>query len=236
TREPRGRGKGELKELESILHNIIIGSSCRDTWKWSLAENGVFSVKVLSDLVDEKYLDTGCNGNTTLLNKIVPKKINVFVWSALRGRLPVRVELDKKGIDIPNILCPMCDETVETIDHALVLCNKSMRIWLKFFEWWDYGFADSFTTTDMLRHEGGNLVSSNIKVLWEAVMWITRSFGGFSLAICCAFPFPSPKPDSLFSCWIDLVPLPSFSQVDVFRSYPYSSLVPLTCGRKAPYL
>ncbi|GKE58251.1 RNA-directed DNA polymerase, eukaryota, reverse transcriptase zinc-binding domain protein, partial [Tanacetum coccineum] len=145
----------------------------RDTWKWSLAENGVFSIKVLSALVDEKYLDTGGNGNTTLLNKIVPKKINVFVWSALRGRLPVRVELDRKCIDIPNILCPMCDETVETIDHALVLCNKSMRIWLKFFEWWDYGFADSFTTTDMLRHEGGNLVSSNIKVLWEAVMWIT---------------------------------------------------------------
>ncbi|GJS31784.1 RNA-directed DNA polymerase, eukaryota, reverse transcriptase zinc-binding domain protein [Tanacetum coccineum] len=176
TREPRGRGEGELKELESILHNIIIDSSCRDTWKWSLAENGIFFVKVLPALVDEKYLDTGGNGNTMLLNKIVPKKINVFVWSALRGRLPVRVELDKKGIDIPNILCLMCDETVDTIDHALVLCNKSMRIWSNFFEWWDYGFADSFTTTDMLRHEGGNLVSSNIKVLWEAVMWITGYF------------------------------------------------------------
>ncbi|GJX15428.1 putative RNA-directed DNA polymerase, eukaryota, reverse transcriptase zinc-binding domain protein [Tanacetum coccineum] len=118
-------GEGELEELESTLHNIIIDSSCRDTWKWSLAKNGIFSVKVLSALVDEKYLDNGGNGNTTLLNKIVPKKINVFVCRALRGRLHVRVELDKKGIDIPNILCPICDETVETTDHALVLCNKS---------------------------------------------------------------------------------------------------------------
>ncbi|GJS66376.1 transposon TX1 [Tanacetum coccineum] len=102
----------------------------RDTWKWSLAENGIFSVRVLSTLVDEKNLDNGGDRKTTLLNKIVSKKIIVFVWRALCRRLSVRVELDKKGIDIPNILCPMCDETVETIDHALVLCNKSMRILL----------------------------------------------------------------------------------------------------------
>ncbi|GJT14408.1 RNA-directed DNA polymerase, eukaryota, reverse transcriptase zinc-binding domain protein [Tanacetum coccineum] len=130
TREPGRRGEGELEELESTLHNIIIDSSCRDTWKWSLAENGIFSVRVLSTLVDEKNLDNGGDRKTTLLNKIVSKKIIVFVWRALCRRLSVRVELDKKGIDIPNILCPMCDETMETIDHALVLCNKSMRILL----------------------------------------------------------------------------------------------------------
>ncbi|GJS66380.1 gypsy type transposase [Tanacetum coccineum] len=115
TQEPRMRGEGELEELESTLHNIIIESSCRDTWKWSLAENGIFSVRVLSALVDEKNLDNGGDGKTTLLNKIVSKKINVFVWRALCGRLPVRVELDKKGIDIPNNLCPMCDETMRTL-------------------------------------------------------------------------------------------------------------------------
>ncbi|GKB70723.1 hypothetical protein Tco_0932135 [Tanacetum coccineum] len=87
TREPRRRGEGELEELESTLHNIIIDSSCRDTWKWSLAENGIFSVRVLSALVDEKNLDNGGDGKTTLLNKIVSKKINVFVWRALCGRL-----------------------------------------------------------------------------------------------------------------------------------------------------
>ena len=176
SREPRGRGEGELEELESILNIVTIDSSCRDTWKWSLDENGVFSVKILSSLVDEKCLAIGGNGNITLRNKIAPKKINVFVWRALRGRLPVRVELDKKGIDIPNILCPMCDETVETIDHALVLCNKSMRIWSKIFEWWSCGVVDSFTTSDMLRHGGCNLVSSKSKVLWEAVVWITGYF------------------------------------------------------------
>nr|GEY33331.1 RNA-directed DNA polymerase, eukaryota, reverse transcriptase zinc-binding domain protein [Tanacetum cinerariifolium] len=42
TRDPRGNGGRELEELESTLHNIIIDSSCRDTWKWSLADNGFF--------------------------------------------------------------------------------------------------------------------------------------------------------------------------------------------------
>ena len=90
--------------MESILNIVTIDSSCRDTWKWSLDENGVFSVKILSSLVDEKCLAIGGNGNTMLRNKIAPKKINAFMWRALRRRLPVRVELDKKGIDIPNFM------------------------------------------------------------------------------------------------------------------------------------
>nr|GEZ21687.1 RNA-directed DNA polymerase, eukaryota, reverse transcriptase zinc-binding domain protein [Tanacetum cinerariifolium] len=120
-----------------------------------------------------RLVSSGVWGDIIKVREGCAKKINVFVWRGLRGRLPVLIELDKKGVDIPNILCPMCDETMETMDHALVLCNESMRVWSKFFEWWGYGFLDSFITSDMLRHEGGNFVSSNSKVLWEAVVWIT---------------------------------------------------------------
>ena len=45
---------------------------------------------------------------------------------------------------------------------------------------------DSFTTSEMLRHEGGNLVSSKSKVLWEAVVWITGYFI-WRNRNCCVF-------------------------------------------------
>lgn len=51
--------------------------------------NGVFTVKVLSLLADEKILKV----DATAMNNLIPKKVGVFMWRALKGRIPVRMEL-----------------------------------------------------------------------------------------------------------------------------------------------
>ena len=51
----------------------------------------VFKVKELSRRIEEKLLLSDSGSQETLWNKLVPKKVNIFVWRALRGRLPVRV-------------------------------------------------------------------------------------------------------------------------------------------------
>nr|GEX12658.1 cysteine-rich receptor-like protein kinase [Tanacetum cinerariifolium] len=50
TWEPRGRGGGELEELESTLHNIIIDSSFRDTYPLSLSFDFVFMSDIFKSL------------------------------------------------------------------------------------------------------------------------------------------------------------------------------------------
>ncbi|GJT46173.1 RNA-directed DNA polymerase, eukaryota, reverse transcriptase zinc-binding domain protein [Tanacetum coccineum] len=100
-------------------------------WKWLLADNGIFSVKALTKLIEEKCIGVGNNIG--------------------RGRLPVRVELDKTGIDLHTLLCPSCDEACETIDHSLVFCNDAMNIWGKVFEWWKIGNVNAFSTNEMSR-------------------------------------------------------------------------------------
>ncbi|GJV35020.1 retrovirus-related pol polyprotein from transposon TNT 1-94 [Tanacetum coccineum] len=62
-------------------------------------------------------------------------KVNVFMWRALNGRLPVRVELNKKGIDLDTLLCPGCDNVVESLDHCLVLCENVINVWDMIFAW-----------------------------------------------------------------------------------------------------
>ncbi|GJR95546.1 retrovirus-related pol polyprotein from transposon TNT 1-94 [Tanacetum coccineum] len=74
-REPRGRANGET---------------------WLLEDKGRFTVKALSKMVDNKYLHEEDSRQETVWNKIVPKKVNIFIWRALKGRLPVRSELDKR--------------------------------------------------------------------------------------------------------------------------------------------
>ncbi|GJU12701.1 hypothetical protein Tco_1343881 [Tanacetum coccineum] len=66
----------------------------RDRWRWTLGEDGDFNVKILTSLIKEKILLVENDGHDTRLNKLVSKKVNVFVWRAIKGRLPVHVELE----------------------------------------------------------------------------------------------------------------------------------------------
>ncbi|GJW29123.1 RNA-directed DNA polymerase, eukaryota [Tanacetum coccineum] len=134
SRSIRGRVSRELKELLGVVQYVVVNSNCRDKWRWMLGEDGEFTVKELIRLVEEKILHVESGGQETLWNNLVPKKVNIFVWRALKGRLSVRVELDRRGIDLDSVLCPSCNNIVETCAHCLVTCDLAMSVWEKVFE------------------------------------------------------------------------------------------------------
>ncbi|GJX38525.1 copia protein [Tanacetum coccineum] len=78
-------------------------------------EDGIFTVKELSRMIEETSLHVNDDGQEMLWNKLVPKKVNIFVWRALKGRLPVCLELDKRDINLDSVLCPSCNNATESI-------------------------------------------------------------------------------------------------------------------------
>ncbi|XP_071727345.1 uncharacterized protein [Rutidosis leptorrhynchoides] len=122
------------------------------TWSWNLAPNGNFTVKNLARIIDAHLLANSIVGtHETLRNNLVPKKLEVFVWRALRKRLPVRVKLDKRGIDLHTTRCPVCDGDLESIEHKLIACNLSSESWSHVFKWWDFGNLANCGLKDILR-------------------------------------------------------------------------------------
>ncbi|XP_071708436.1 uncharacterized protein [Rutidosis leptorrhynchoides] len=104
-------------------------------------------------------------------NKFVPKKVEVFVWRARKERIPVLSELDKRGIDLNSLLCPLCVSDVETVHHALFSCVHAQAIWRKVREWW--GFDSSNLSFDNFLHGLVPSHSSDLgSDLWQAVEWI----------------------------------------------------------------
>lgn len=69
----------------------------------------------------------------TCFNKLLRKKINMFVWHALRGHPLVLKELDKRGINLNSVLCPWCYDHVELVDRSLVGCKVSEVVWESVF-------------------------------------------------------------------------------------------------------
>ncbi|GKD26040.1 RNA-directed DNA polymerase, eukaryota, reverse transcriptase zinc-binding domain protein, partial [Tanacetum coccineum] len=147
-----------------------------DKWRWVLSEDGEFTVKELARLVEEKILHLENGGHETLWNRLVPKKVNIFAWMALKGRLPVRVELDKRGIDLDSVLCPCCNDIVETCAHCLVTCDLAMSVWVKVFNSWRVGSVNAFSIDELFSSNGSVNVPTFLARVWQAVIWTSGYF------------------------------------------------------------
>ncbi|XP_071718674.1 uncharacterized protein [Rutidosis leptorrhynchoides] len=99
-----------------------------DGWSWKICGFGIFSTNSLTKHIMRSCYPDNVSCISTQKNLLVPKKVGIFVWRARRDRLPVLLELDKRGIDLHSVLCPLCDDEVETVNHALSSCKKA-EIW-----------------------------------------------------------------------------------------------------------
>ncbi|XP_071728610.1 uncharacterized protein [Rutidosis leptorrhynchoides] len=94
------------------------------TWHWSRIPLG----RNTDDIVALQECVAGQFQRETDINKLLPQSLGIFNWRVTRRRLPVRIELDKRGIDLHTVRCPLCDEDVESIDHAIVLCKYALEV------------------------------------------------------------------------------------------------------------
>ncbi|XP_071735007.1 uncharacterized protein [Rutidosis leptorrhynchoides] len=143
----------------------------KDCWNWNLNSKGTYTVKDCSFLVDKVILRRAVNSIESLRNGLVPKKVEVFIWRARLGRLLVRFELDKRGIDLNSVRCPICDGDIETVEHILFSCQMAKDIWAKVLKWWGYNSA-LFGYEDIFNGTFGYVAHDHKRNQWQAVCWV----------------------------------------------------------------
>nr|GEV27386.1 reverse transcriptase domain-containing protein [Tanacetum cinerariifolium] len=74
--------------------------------------------------------------------KVVPIKINIFAWKIYLDKLPTRLNISLRGIDIPSIICPNCSLAGESCSHLFFSCSLARLLWSKVARWWDFGIPD----------------------------------------------------------------------------------------------
>ncbi|GKB68686.1 RNA-directed DNA polymerase, eukaryota, reverse transcriptase zinc-binding domain protein [Tanacetum coccineum] len=92
----------------------------------SLEEIREVVLKLLNYRVCKTLLEMSYVGpNATRWNRAIPIKANVFLWRLALNKLPSRVNLEKKGIDVDSLLCPICNDDVETVNHIFLSCDMA---------------------------------------------------------------------------------------------------------------
>ncbi|GJX87694.1 RNA-directed DNA polymerase, eukaryota, reverse transcriptase zinc-binding domain protein, partial [Tanacetum coccineum] len=102
------------------------------TWDWRRPVNGGRALADLNNLLMDigslnVEVDRDCVVSS--LSTDGSYSVNIFMWRMLLDRLPHRLNLSSRGLDIDSILCPVCFEHVESNSHAFFSCSAASNIW-----------------------------------------------------------------------------------------------------------
>ncbi|XP_071712592.1 uncharacterized protein [Rutidosis leptorrhynchoides] len=170
TRPPNGRNLTELAELNNLVATITL-SDKPDTWKWNLDQTGIFTTKALASILDNLKLNIPTTTIKTPRNKLIPQKINIFIWRVLHERIPTHVELEKRGVDLDSILCPLCNLHIESIEHILFHCSISSNVLKAILQWWNLPDNTFSNLIDITSNNQSLNASQNGAYIWQAIKW-----------------------------------------------------------------
>nr|GEW71708.1 RNA-directed DNA polymerase, eukaryota [Tanacetum cinerariifolium] len=139
----------------NMFHDVNFEDSKKLDWvKWStilasLNKGGLSAVKAIHG--DEACIDIrGCHTNGVWANivgkpidelslpslslstrwcKIIPRKVNIFMWQMFLDGLPYRLNFSSRGLDIDSIMCPVYNISVESSAHTFFSCDTTSAVW-----------------------------------------------------------------------------------------------------------
>nr|GEV16033.1 RNA-directed DNA polymerase, eukaryota [Tanacetum cinerariifolium] len=131
------RGGVEAHQLD-LIQNLIgptILTNLEDIWVWDLNGEGVFRVKDLHNLLDESFLPKDSTAMRQV--KSIPIKINVFAWKVYLDWLPTRLDLIRRGVQVPSLSCLVCNAAYEDMSHLLFSCDLANDVVRLVCHWWN---------------------------------------------------------------------------------------------------
>ncbi|XP_071727986.1 uncharacterized protein [Rutidosis leptorrhynchoides] len=104
--------------------------------------------------------------------RAIPQMVSIFIWRVKMRRIPTRSELDIRGIDLGTILCPLCNNDVESVDYVLIICPADATVCTLLLKLWD---VDSQCISNIPYASANNQGFTNTttgKIIWQARKWI----------------------------------------------------------------
>ncbi|KAL4580506.1 hypothetical protein LXL04_016702 [Taraxacum kok-saghyz] len=170
-REPRsGVPMTQWDELQSLICEVEL-LDCPDRVVWELEPTGAFSVASVRHFLDNVNL--GDSGVETRWNNFVPKKLNVLLWRIARDRIPTRLNLYDRGVDLDTLLCPVFRTIGESSSRLFSLCPELAPLWSRIAGWWAVGIPSPMSIASLVGWADVVALSVDSKKTFDAVVILT---------------------------------------------------------------
>ncbi|XP_055962295.1 uncharacterized protein LOC130015681 [Mercurialis annua] len=123
------------EEAASIISIPLARTRQADRWRWHYDKKGKFTVRSGYHLAMEVKYNASSSDSTGAMKwwkafwkNPVPLKVNVFLWKCFHNWIPVRLNLQRRGMCI-DVSCPNCGTDIESSIHALWFCNEAKLVW-----------------------------------------------------------------------------------------------------------
>nr|GEY97401.1 RNA-directed DNA polymerase, eukaryota [Tanacetum cinerariifolium] len=120
-----GEESAQLSRIFDLLDTVVL-SNMWDRWFWDLNGDGCFRAKDVRRMLEDMLLPKSDVPSRWV--KQIPIKVNVLAWKISMDRLPTRVNLHRRGVQVSPISCPICCEALENMDHLLFCCDLEKDI------------------------------------------------------------------------------------------------------------
>ncbi|PWA38429.1 reverse transcriptase domain, Reverse transcriptase zinc-binding domain protein [Artemisia annua] len=136
----------ELFDLLAAIYNYQWKEG-GDRWEWRGDKEGVYTVSKAKRLIANRLLTV--SDAKIKWKGWPPLKCKIMVWRAVLNRLPTRSELQKRGIHLDDLLCPLCNTVAETATHLFTGCFFTSEIWARVGSWCRLNPIFAFEVSDL---------------------------------------------------------------------------------------
>ncbi|GKB85526.1 RNA-directed DNA polymerase, eukaryota [Tanacetum coccineum] len=194
-RAPRsGVEQDQLTDLTTYVEGVVLGVT-PDRWYWTLDGSGEFSVASARKVIDDNRFPEV--STQTRWIKAVPIKVNIHAWKVRMDCLPTRLNISRRGIDIPSILCPVCGSVTESSSHLFFDCLVAKDNFRKICLWWEVDFMEVHTFDEWVSSIVNLRIPIKHKRLLEGVCfglwWLIWAYRNK-----CVFGMVSPSKADIF--------------------------------------
>ncbi|GKA27525.1 RNA-directed DNA polymerase, eukaryota [Tanacetum coccineum] len=156
----------QLAHLQNLVGTSILSNS-DDRWVCNLNGDGSFQVKNIRCLLDEYFLPN--DPVATRWVKFIPIKINVFAWRVYLDRLPTRLNLNRRNIQVLDQSCPVCKDAAEEVSHLFFSCPLAVDVHRLICRWWNLTWSPLSSYEEWLSWFKDIRLGSILKCMLEVV-------------------------------------------------------------------
>ncbi|EOY16579.1 Uncharacterized protein TCM_035385 [Theobroma cacao] len=167
----------EHKQYDSFndtINEFFLCENMKDELVWKKTANGEFTVKSFC----LNYVELRRENQREwkwVWGGYAPHKTETLVWQLMHEKAAVKGELVKRGIiSATEVLCPLCKDSIETVDHLFVGCISVKSLWYAWCKEWGFAWVMPTRFKELMTMWNAINVKASCDKIWRmAVFAIT---------------------------------------------------------------